>query len=92
MRYWTRVVTPDLPEFSAFAHAAVAGDHIYVSGMLGLEDDFSRVVEGGITAETRQALASRLAAPICCSVRRSSSTASRSAGDESATARSSLGI
>jgi 2-iminobutanoate/2-iminopropanoate deaminase len=40
----------------AFAHAAIAGNHIYVSGMLGLTDDFSRPVDGGIAAETTQAL------------------------------------
>jgi 2-iminobutanoate/2-iminopropanoate deaminase len=53
---WTRVIAPGLPEFPAFAHAAIAGDLIYVAGMLGLEDDFSRVVEGGIGPETTQAL------------------------------------
>jgi 2-iminobutanoate/2-iminopropanoate deaminase len=53
---WSRITAPELPEFSAFAHAAVAGDHIYVAGMLGLKDDFSGVVEGGIAAETTQAL------------------------------------
>ena len=56
MPSWSRIVVPDLPEFPAFAHAAVAGDQIYVAGMLGLEDDFSRVVAGGIAAETTQAL------------------------------------
>ena len=45
----------DLPEIPAFAHAAIAGGHIYVSGMLGVEDDFSRVVSGGVGAETLQA-------------------------------------
>jgi 2-iminobutanoate/2-iminopropanoate deaminase len=54
MPSWTRVTTPDLPEFPAFAHAAVAGDQIYVAGMLGLGDDFSSVVPGGIAAETIQ--------------------------------------
>jgi enamine deaminase RidA (YjgF/YER057c/UK114 family) len=39
-----------------FAHAAVAGDQIYVAGMLGLKEDFSGVVDGGIAAETTQAL------------------------------------
>jgi 2-iminobutanoate/2-iminopropanoate deaminase len=53
---WQRIVVPGLPEFPAFAHAAIAGDHIYVAGMLGLEEDFSGVVEGGIGAETTQAL------------------------------------
>ena len=39
-----------------FAHAAIAGDHIYVSGILGVKDDFSGLVDGGIEAETTQAL------------------------------------
>src|SRR3954469_14074804 len=56
MASWTRVNAPDLPELPVFAHAAVAGDHVYVSGMLGLDDEFSAVVEGGIGPETTQAL------------------------------------
>jgi enamine deaminase RidA (YjgF/YER057c/UK114 family) len=56
MPSWTRITTPELREFPAFAHAAVAGDHIYVAGMFGLDGDFSGVVEGGIAAETTQAL------------------------------------
>jgi 2-iminobutanoate/2-iminopropanoate deaminase len=53
---WERVTAPGLPELPPFAHAAVAGDHIYVAGMLGLTDDFSGLVPGGIAAETTQAL------------------------------------
>ena len=53
---WQRINVPDLPELPAFAHAAIAGDQIYVAGMLGLTDDFSAVVEGGAGAETTQAL------------------------------------
>ena len=52
---WKRVVAPDVPELPVFAHAAIAGDQIYVSGMLGLADDFEGVVEGGIGPETTQA-------------------------------------
>ena len=55
MASWERINAPELREFPVFAHAAVAGDHIYVSGMLGLTEDFSGLVEGGIGAETRQA-------------------------------------
>jgi 2-iminobutanoate/2-iminopropanoate deaminase len=55
MPSWTRIDAPELPALPVFAHAAIAGDHIYVSGMLGLTDDFEGVVEGGIGAETRQA-------------------------------------
>lgn len=56
MSGWSRIAAPELPEVPAFAHAAVAGDHVYVSGMLGLTDDFSRPVDGGAGAETAQAL------------------------------------
>ena len=56
MPSWKRINVPDLPELPAFAHAAVAGDQIYVAGMLGLTDDFSSVVDGGAGAETTQAL------------------------------------
>src|SRR5215213_9983133 len=56
MPSWTRVITPQLPEIPAFAHATIAGDHIYVAGMLGVKEDFSGPVDGGIAAETRQAL------------------------------------
>jgi 2-iminobutanoate/2-iminopropanoate deaminase len=52
---WTRVNAPELPELPVFCHAAVAGDQIYLSGMLGLTDDFQSVVEGGIGPETKQA-------------------------------------
>jgi 2-iminobutanoate/2-iminopropanoate deaminase len=52
---WTRINAPDLPELPVFCHAAIAGDQIYVSGMLGLTDDFQAVVEGGIGPETTQA-------------------------------------
>ena len=38
---WTRIIAPEVPELPVFAHAAVAGDTIYVSGMLGVNDDFS---------------------------------------------------
>jgi enamine deaminase RidA (YjgF/YER057c/UK114 family) len=55
MPSWTRVIAPDVEELPVFAHAAIAGDQIYVSGMLGLTDDFQGVVEGGIGPETKQA-------------------------------------
>jgi hypothetical protein len=29
MRSWSRVNAPELPELPVFAHAAVAGDHVY---------------------------------------------------------------
>jgi 2-iminobutanoate/2-iminopropanoate deaminase len=55
MRRWTRNNARDVPQVPTFAHSADAGGHLYVSGMLGLEDDFSRVVGGGVGAETLQA-------------------------------------
>lgn len=56
MPSWARINIPELPEFPAFAHAAVAGGDVYVSGMLGIKEDLSGIVEGGIEAETKQAL------------------------------------
>jgi 2-iminobutanoate/2-iminopropanoate deaminase len=52
---WTRVNSPELEELPVFGHAAVAGDTIYVSGMLGLNDAADGLVEGGIGPETTQA-------------------------------------
>src|SRR3712207_4668413 len=56
MGSWTRIVSPEVRGFPAFAHAAIAGDQVYVSGMLGLTDDFTAMVEGGIGPETTQTL------------------------------------
>ena len=55
MTSWTRINAPDVPELAVFGHAAVAGDTIYVSGMLGATDDLSGMVPGGIGPETTQA-------------------------------------
>ena len=55
MANWQRINVPEIQEFPAFAHAAVAGPHIYVAGMLAIDGDGSGIVEGGIAAETRQA-------------------------------------
>ncbi|MDP9134300.1 MAG: RidA family protein [Actinomycetota bacterium] len=54
MPSWTPVNSPDVAPFPAFSHAAVAGDHIYVSGMLGLNDAADGLVEGGVGPETTQ--------------------------------------
>ena len=54
MASWQRVNVPEIPEVPAFAHAAVAGPHIYVAGMLAVDGDASGIVEGGIAEETRQ--------------------------------------
>jgi 2-iminobutanoate/2-iminopropanoate deaminase len=40
----------------AFCHAAVAGDQVFVSGMLGAKPGVLELVPGGIAAETTQAL------------------------------------
>ena len=50
-----RINAPDVPELPVFGHAAVAGDTIYVSGMLGATDDLAGMVPGGIGPETTQA-------------------------------------
>ena len=55
MSSWTRINAPDVPELPVFGHAAVAGDTIYVSGMLGATDDLAGMVPGGIGPETTQA-------------------------------------
>jgi len=34
MAGWSRVNVSGVPEIPAFAHASVAGDHVYVAGML----------------------------------------------------------
>ena len=41
---------------SAFCHAVIAGDFIYVSGTLGTKSGSMELVEGGTEAETAQAL------------------------------------
>jgi 2-iminobutanoate/2-iminopropanoate deaminase len=53
---WTRVNSPEVREFPAFAHAAIAGDQVHVSGMLGIDDRFEAIVPGGVGPETTQAL------------------------------------
>jgi 2-iminobutanoate/2-iminopropanoate deaminase len=54
MSSWTPVNAPDVKAFPVFSHAAVAGDTIYVSGMLGLNDAADGLVEGGVGPETTQ--------------------------------------
>ncbi|XP_077498243.1 2-iminobutanoate/2-iminopropanoate deaminase-like isoform X3 [Amblyomma americanum] len=41
---------------SPFSQAIRAGDTMYVSGQIGVDPKTGKLVEGGITAETRQAL------------------------------------
>jgi 2-iminobutanoate/2-iminopropanoate deaminase len=40
----------------AFCHATIADRHVYVSGMLGAAPGSMDIVDGGVTAETTQAL------------------------------------
>ena len=51
-----RVVVPGLARLPAFSHAVVTGELIFVSGTLGTRDGEAVLVEGGVGAETRQAL------------------------------------
>ncbi|MDH4277992.1 MAG: RidA family protein [Acidimicrobiia bacterium] len=52
----TKIVVPGVARLPAFCHAVIAGDFIYVSGMLGAKADSMDLVEGGIGPETRQTL------------------------------------
>ena len=52
----TKIVVPGVPRLPAFCHAVIAGDFIYVSGMLGAGPNSMNLVEGGIGPETRQTL------------------------------------
>lgn len=45
-----------LARLPAFSHATIAGDTIYVSGTLGTAGEDLVLVEGGMAAQTRQAL------------------------------------
>ena len=45
-----------LGRLSAFCHAVIAGDFIYVSGTLGTKSNSMELVEGGTGAETTRAL------------------------------------
>jgi len=52
---WRPVQAPDLAPMAQFAHATVAGDFVFVSGMIGAGPD-RRLVEGGVGPELTQAL------------------------------------
>ncbi len=45
-----------LARLPAFSHASIAGDFIYVSGILGTKHDKLEIVSGGITKQTEQIL------------------------------------
>lgn len=51
-----RVNAPGLAKLSAFSHAVIAGDFIYVSGTLGTTSNNMDLVPGGTGPETTQAL------------------------------------
>jgi 2-iminobutanoate/2-iminopropanoate deaminase len=51
-----KVVVEGLARLPAFCHAVVAGDFIHVAGTLGTEGGALELVEGGVSAQTRQAL------------------------------------
>jgi enamine deaminase RidA (YjgF/YER057c/UK114 family) len=52
---WRTVNSPELAPMPPFAHAAVAGGFVHVSGMIGATRD-RKLVEGGVGPETTQAL------------------------------------
>jgi reactive intermediate/imine deaminase len=51
-----RVNVEGVPRLPAFSHAVQVDDHIYVAGTLGTDAELN-LVEGGVHAETLQALA-----------------------------------
>nr|NJM01761.1 hypothetical protein [Desulfobacula sp.] len=51
-----KVNCENLVRLPVFSHAAVAGDFIYVSGILGTKHDKLEIVEGGVSKETEQIL------------------------------------
>ena len=46
----------NLARLPVFSHAAVAGDFIYVSGILGTKHNKLEIVEGGVSKQTEQIL------------------------------------
>jgi 2-iminobutanoate/2-iminopropanoate deaminase len=51
-----RVNVEGVPRLPAFSHAVQVGDQVYVAGTLGTDADL-KLVDGGVRAETLQALA-----------------------------------
>ncbi|MBA2553746.1 MAG: RidA family protein [Geodermatophilaceae bacterium] len=51
-----RINVDGVGRLPVFSHAVIAGDHIYVSGMIGVQDNELHLVPGGIRAETTQTL------------------------------------
>lgn len=53
-----KVVVPGVSRLPAFSHAVVAGDQVYLSGVLGTKPGSTDLAEGGTGPQTAQALAS----------------------------------
>lgn len=51
-----KVNVPGVERLPAFSHAAIAGDQVFVSGMLGASPGALELVSGGTAAQTTQAL------------------------------------
>jgi reactive intermediate/imine deaminase len=51
-----KVNVPDVARLPAFCHATIAGEQVFVSGMLGALPGRLELVEGGTGAQTIQAL------------------------------------
>jgi 2-iminobutanoate/2-iminopropanoate deaminase len=51
-----KINVPDVARLPAFCHATMAGDQVFVSGMLGARPGALELVDGGTGAQTTQAL------------------------------------
>jgi len=51
------VIVPGVPRLPSFSHAAIDGRTVHVSGMIGAVGDPMQLIDGGVAAETTQALA-----------------------------------
>jgi 2-iminobutanoate/2-iminopropanoate deaminase len=47
---------PPPPPTAAYSHAVRAGDHLFVTGQLGVDPATGRLVAGGTVAQTRQVM------------------------------------
>lgn len=52
-----KVVVPGVSRLPAFSHATVAGNQVFVSGVIGTRPDSMDLAEGGTGPQTEQALA-----------------------------------
>lgn len=51
-----KINVPGVERLPAFCHATIAGDQVFVSGMLGARAGALELVPGGVAAQTAQAL------------------------------------